>query len=80
MKCKNEDPKVKVLAVIKRIRESFDDSVKVYTEGSCVKFAMILKEIFPSGEIYYNSHHAIFFKGGSKTSPGPAGTGKMAFL
>ena len=49
-----------ILKVIERIRDSFDGSVEVYTQGSCVKFAMILKEIFPQGNILYNSDHAIF--------------------
>ena len=49
-----------ILKVIERIRDSFDGSVEVYTQGSCIKFAMILKEIFPQGNILYNSDHAIF--------------------
>lgn len=49
-----------LLKIISRIRESFSDSVEVYTNGSCVKFCMILKEIYPEGNILYNSHHAIF--------------------
>ena len=49
-----------ILKVIERIRDSFDGSIEVYTQGSCVKFAMILKEIFPQGNILYNSDHAIF--------------------
>jgi hypothetical protein len=53
-------PMPMVLNVIKSIRDSFNDSVKVYTQGSCVKFAMILKTIFPKGEILYNLNHAVF--------------------
>lgn len=49
-----------ILKIIERIRDSFDGSIEVYTQGSCVKFAMILKEIFPQGNILYNSDHAIF--------------------
>lgn len=49
-----------ILKIIERIRNSFDGSVEVYTQGSCIKFAMILKEIFPHGSILYNSDHAIF--------------------
>lgn len=56
MDCEN----IKIESIIKRIRDSFDESVVVYTQGSCVKFCMILKEIFPSGKILYNSDHAIF--------------------
>lgn len=46
--------------VIQRIRESFSNSVEVYTQGSCYKFAMILKEIYPYGKILTNQSHAIF--------------------
>ena len=46
--------------VIQRHRESFPDAVKVYTKGSCYKFAMILKEIYPYGRILSNEEHAIF--------------------
>ena len=53
-------PFTKILKIIERIRESFDDAEYVYTNGSCVKFAMILKEIFPEGTILYDSNHAIF--------------------
>lgn len=49
-----------ILKLIERIRTSFDDSVEVYTKGSCVKFCMILKEVYPSGKIMYDSNHAIF--------------------
>jgi hypothetical protein len=56
----NEIPYTHILKIIVRIRESFPNSVEVYTRGSCVKFAMILKEIFPQGDILYDSNHAIF--------------------
>lgn len=49
-----------ILSLIKRIRDSFDNSVTVYTNGSCVKFAMILKEVYPQGNILYDQNHAIF--------------------
>lgn len=53
-----------VLALIQRIRESFDDSVKVYTEGSCVRFAMILKQVFKKGEVVWNEDHAAYHLNG----------------
>ena len=40
-----------ILAVIKRIRDSFTESVATYTCGRCYHFACILKEIF-DGELY----------------------------
>lgn len=49
-----------VSKIIERIRTSFDNSFEVYTSGSCVKFCMILKEIFPKGKILYDCNHAIF--------------------
>lgn len=55
-----EIPYTHILKIILRIRESFSNSVEVYTGGSCVKFAMILKEIFPQGNILYDLDHAIF--------------------
>lgn len=53
-------PWTHLLQTIELIRESFDDSVKVYTQGSCVKFAMILKHMYPQGRILYNLDHAVF--------------------
>lgn len=50
----------KVLKIIERIRNSFDNAEEVYTNGSCVKFCMILLEIMPEGKILYDINHAIF--------------------
>ena len=55
-----EIPWFKVENLIRRIRESDDSLVEVYTRGGCVKFAMILLEIFPSGDILYDQSHALF--------------------
>lgn len=49
-----------ILNLIKVIRESFPNAVEVYTKGSCVRFALILKTIYPDGDIYWNEDHAIF--------------------
>lgn len=49
-----------ILKVIERIRTSFPMSVEVYTKGSCIKFAMILLEIYPQGKILYDCDHALF--------------------
>lgn len=53
-------PETDILKVIELIRDSFDGSVEVYTHGSCTKFAMILKYIFPDGEILSDHNHSIF--------------------
>ena len=52
--------KNKILSFIGRVRDSFPEAVDVYTQGSCIKFAMILLELMPAGRILYNSDHAIF--------------------
>lgn len=49
-----------VLILIELIRNSFPNSVEIYTKGSCVQFAIILNTIYPQGEIYYNMDHAVF--------------------
>jgi hypothetical protein len=49
-----------IIKTIKLIRDSFDGSVEVYSKGSCIKFAMILKHLYPNGTILYDSNHAIF--------------------
>jgi len=53
-----------ILKTIQLIRESFTDAKQVYTQGSCVRFAIILKHLYPDGDILYDSNHAIFeYKG-----------------
>lgn len=51
--------KEKVLKFIETIRDSFNDSIKVYTQGSCYKFYLILKEVFPEAICYYDINHVI---------------------
>jgi hypothetical protein len=44
---------IKIMTVesfITQVRDSFDDSVRVYTEGSCLHFYLILKEVFPNAK------------------------------
>jgi len=44
---------------IKAIRESFEGSVEIYTNGSCYGFYKILKSIYPHATAYYDSDHVI---------------------
>ena len=53
-------PFTHLLQTIELIRTSFNGSEIVYTQGSCVKFVMILKHIYPTGKILYDLDHAIF--------------------
>lgn len=49
----------KVESFIAKIRDSFIGSQQVYTEGSCYHFYLILKEVFPEAEPYYDMDHVI---------------------
>ena len=53
-------PFTHILQTIELVRNSFNGSEIVYTNGSCIKFAMILKHIYPEGKILYDLNHAIF--------------------
>lgn len=48
-----------VLDFITTIRESFDESTKVYIHGGCYHFYKILKCVFPSAVAYYDMDHII---------------------
>lgn len=43
-----------VLEFLKELKDSFSESYKVYTEGSCFRLYLILKTIFPSANPYYS--------------------------
>lgn len=49
----------KVEAFIATVRDSFIGSQQVYTEGSCYHFYLILKQVFPQAEPYYDADHII---------------------
>lgn len=53
-------PSTAVEKVIQRIRESFSEAERIYTQGACVQFALILATIFPGGRILYDIDHAIY--------------------
>lgn len=40
--------------LIALIRDSFDESVLVYTTGSCYRLYLILRMVFPEAEPYYD--------------------------
>ena len=48
-----------VESFIARIRDSFIGSQQVYTEGSCYHFYLILKEVFPQAECWYDQDHVL---------------------
>ena len=50
---------INILEFIATIRDSFEGSVEVYTQGSCYKFYLILKEVFPEAIAYYDVNHVI---------------------
>lgn len=48
-----------ILNFIKTIRESFIGSEIVYTKGSCYNFFLIIKEVYPNAQCYYDENHVI---------------------
>lgn len=53
-----------ILQTITLIRESFVGADVVYTQGSCIRFAFLLKHLYPEGKVLYDCDHAIFeYKG-----------------
>lgn len=51
---------IRITDFITLVRDSFDSSVETYTKGRCIEFCLILKYVFPSGEIMWNEDHAVF--------------------
>lgn len=49
----------KIIQFIRVIRDSFDESIQVYSKGSCYEFYLILKEVFPEANCYTNIDHCI---------------------
>ena len=49
----------KVERFIATVRDSFIGSQQVYTEGSCYHFYLILKEVFPEAECWYDGDHVL---------------------
>jgi hypothetical protein len=50
---------MEVKEFIATIRDSFIGSQQVYTEGSCYHFYLILKQVFPQAQAYYDDTHII---------------------
>lgn len=48
-----------VESFIGKIRDSFIGSQQVYTEGSCYHFYLILKEVFPDADPWYDNEHIV---------------------
>lgn len=51
--------KIDIDKFISTIRDSFVGSQHVYTNGSCYHFYMILKEVFPNAEAWYDNDHIV---------------------
>jgi hypothetical protein len=50
---------IEIEKFISVIRDSFIGSQQVYTEGSCYHFYLILREVFPEAECWYDLDHVI---------------------
>lgn len=44
---------------IRTIRDSFVGSQEVFTLGSCYHFYLILRQVFPNAEAWYDQNHII---------------------
>ena len=44
---------------IAKVRDSFIGSQQVYTEGCCYHFYLILKEVFPNAEPWFDNDHIV---------------------
>lgn len=51
--------KINIENFISKIRDSFVGSQHVYTNGSCYHFYLILKEVFPKAEAWYDGEHVV---------------------
>lgn len=49
----------KITNIIKILRESYPTIETIYKEGSCYYLYLLLKEIFPEAEPYYDQNHVI---------------------
>ena len=50
---------IEIEKFISVIRDSFIGSQQVYTEGSCYHFYLILKQVFPEAECWFDIDHVI---------------------
>jgi hypothetical protein len=47
------------LALIEAIRASFVEAENVYRSGSCYRFYLILRQVYPDAVAYYDGDHVI---------------------
>jgi hypothetical protein len=51
---------IEILRFIELIKECFPNAEQICTQGSCIRFALLLQHQYPKGKILYNIDHAIF--------------------
>jgi len=49
----------RILYIISILRENIPNSTKIYSNGKCYEFYLILKSIFPDAIAYYDGNHII---------------------
>jgi hypothetical protein len=49
----------KIMALIATIRESHSMMPRIFQFGSCFNFYLILRQVYPEAEAYYNIEHVI---------------------
>ncbi len=51
--------KRQILNTIAEIRQSHPDMQRIFMQGSCMNFHMILRSIYPEAEPYFNINHVV---------------------
>ena len=49
-----------IMRCIEHLRSEVENAPHIFTNGKCFEFCDIMKYVFPEGEIWYDSDHAIF--------------------
>ena len=55
-----------IISFISEIRNSHSKMVDIFTKGSCLNFYLILKQVYPESEAYYDYYGHIITKIGDK--------------
>lgn len=57
-------PELDIEGYIDFLRECIPNAVKVFTNGNCTSFAMLLEQRFPGGTVMHNIDHSTYLYNG----------------
>jgi len=49
----------KILNILSILRDTHPDMVKIYREGSCIDLFLLLRQIFPEADAYWDDNHIV---------------------